>query len=85
MSVCVHVYLVHHKGLDLTLEDLHASCRDDRANVWHDNFTEDVTDEAVVSLETGSSCVLHGEAVIVVWGGTEDEVDEIRKEPSRAI
>lgn len=61
-------YLVHHEGLDLALEDLHACSGDDRAHIWHHNLTEDVTDEPVVPLEASGGRVLHGKPIVIVYG-----------------
>lgn len=57
---------MHHEGLDLTFEDLHASGGNHRANIRHHNLAQDVADEPVVPLETSCRCMLHGETVVIV-------------------
>lgn len=60
-------YLVHHEGLDLAFEDLHASSGHHGANIRHHNLAQDVTDEPVVPLETSCRYMLHGEPVVIVY------------------
>lgn len=65
-DVIVRSYLVYHQRLDLALEDLHASGGDDRPHVWDHALAEDLTDEAMVALETSRGRVLYGKAVVVI-------------------
>lgn len=58
---------MHHEGLDLSLEDLHAGCGDNRADVGDYDLTENVADEAVVPLEASSCWVFYWKTIIIVW------------------
>lgn len=63
---------MHHERLHLALEHLHACGGDHRPYVGDHAVAQDLADEAVVALETGSSRMLHGKAVVVVCKGGEE-------------
>lgn len=73
-------YLVHHKTLDLPLEDLHASSGDHRADIRHNNLAKNVTDKPMVPLEASSCCVLYWETIIVIWTEEKHKTESIRED-----
>ena len=57
---------MHHEGLDLALQHLHASGGDHGADVRHHVLAQDVADQPVVPLESRRGGVLQGEAIVII-------------------